>query len=108
MTAAAVHGQMAMPKAVHRDEAAELAEQLLHAAYMDAAFGYARVLLADLADARRRYAARFNLGGFPRVPWSAPLGVAGGRPVLAPLGGLAARPQITHAVGDLCGIAGGD
>ncbi len=57
---AAVHGQMPMPRAVHRDEHAELAERERHAAYMERAYGHARVLLADLAAARRRAAAPLN------------------------------------------------
>jgi ribosomal protein L4 len=56
VTPAAVHGQMAMPRAVHRDEAGELAERERHAAYMEAAWEHARVLMADLAERRRRAA----------------------------------------------------
>ena len=49
--ATAVHGRMALPRAVHRDEAAELAERERHAAYMEAAWEHARVLMEDLQRA---------------------------------------------------------
>ncbi len=58
--AAAVHAVMGVPKAVHRDEAAEAEQLAAHAAYMDEAFEHARVLLAGLAAARRRAAAAWN------------------------------------------------
>lgn len=62
--ATATHGEMAMPRAVHRDPHGELAQRLAHAAELEACWEHAKALFDDLAEqraaARRRYIAALN------------------------------------------------
>jgi hypothetical protein len=51
---------MAMPRAVHRDERGELVERAQATADMERAWQHAKVLMDNLAAARRRATAMLN------------------------------------------------